>query len=385
MVSAARLTFFFPIERTLRFDCLSNEWNYSELFDFKENVSGNPEWADDELGEWEEFMALEEGQMQDSHSPLEDSQIDDPTDHDTPMDVSYPPLDFGAIFLALDVQHSPCSELIDAWMCGVDFAQKHWGLVLSGQTENIPATISQALGLHENMDDLAVKRLFQAVTKASSVVPSDCDLSPEHPYEDTMFLQPSQNTLHIEPVSKEAYLVTVSHPAPKFWKILIEDPIILLRIYREGWHSDPDHLVSNMIRKGLPFKILYPYCQEGSVFHPHGGPVLHPPAKLPTVPDYLAYRLDLVDFFKLYPHAHVAALCSGNIFWRLAIDILPIPEEYNIIRPFHPSCCDTFVFPGSGNYWTPRLNDDDEEMIAGVYRRSGKSSLQRRRRPANKS
>ena len=143
--------------------------------------------------------------------------------------------------------------------------------------------------------------------------------------------KPSTTVIRVEWVGRE-YLLTINNNP---WKLLVNNPLVLLQIEKERWYFQGDGLVSNLVRRGLPFKILYPSCQVDTLFYFHNGSVMHPEGRNPTHADYLTYRLDVAQFFRHYPHAHVAALCSGSILWRIAIDVLPIPAESHLIRSFN--------------------------------------------------
>jgi hypothetical protein len=227
------------------------------------------------------------------------------------------------------------------------------------------------LGLPKGLVDVSVRNLFEHIVEAKGLAPTtNWQLSPSHDGE------PLAGVLTIQH-SQDSYVLTVPDQEIP-WKLLIKDPLTLLQIKREGWHLQCDSLILNLVRKGLSFQILYPYHQTGIVFHNNPGPVIHPDGKYPTHTDYLAYRLDVADFFRFFPHAHVAALCTGGILWRIAIDVLAIPPQQDFIRPFHPRACET-RFIGGQQYWTPTLLPEDEEMIVGTYKWAGKSNARIRR------
>ena len=83
--------------------------------------------------------------------------------------------------------------------------------------------------------------------------------------------------------------------------------------------------------------------------------------------DYIAYRKELVDFFTHYPHAYAAALSAGGILWRIAMDVLPLPIEQDIVQAFHPNACFSRIIGGQ-RYWAPHLTELEEYVIVGVYR-----------------
>jgi hypothetical protein len=165
------------------------------------------------------------------------------------------------------------------------------------------------------------------------------------------------------------YLLSGDDGRSRGWKLLIQDPLTLLQIEREVWDSDPDALIINLVKKGLPFKVLNTDVLQGATFYDHRGPVVHPTGKPPGKIDYLAYRQELGDFFARYPHAYAAALCAGGILWRIAMDVLPLPRESDVTRQFNPYGCVSQTIGGS-RYWTPKLTVCEEEVIVGVYKRA---------------
>lgn len=325
------------------------------MFNFTENVSSGGEFSSDEFDERDELMLLDLGTT-------------------SSVDVDIPRRDFHETFLETlhQAQHTVDHQLVDGWLHEDDFLLKRWGLTLSGITEDGEDHYSMKIGLWKGRADISMVHLFEAVTRGSSPsVTTDCDLSPHHKASDNKFPGSSPNNiLRILPLESK-YVLTVDDGTPRNWKLLIDDPLVLLQVEREGWHLQADGLITRMVEKGLPFKVLYPSCQAGTAFYPNVGPILHPDGRSPTFTDYLAYRLDVADFFKIYPHAHVAALCSGNILWRIAVDVLPIPAEQDMIRPFNPSHCEVYIIDHQ-QYWTPILTDLDEQVIVGVHKWSGK-------------
>ena len=224
-------------------------------------------------------------------------------------------------------QFSANSDWVDSWSDGEEFLRKRYGLLGSsskqahGKGENFP----MRLGLSKGPADLSTVDPSESFAN-SGPLPRECDLSPDCALigDEFQFPHRSPNSiLNICRSDKEEYIVTINDGAAPSWKLLIKDPLTVIQIERERWHLQRDGLVLSMVRKGLPFEILYPACKRGTAFYPHPGPVVHPDGKSPTVMDYRTYRLDLANFFKLYPHAHAAALCAGGILWRVAVDTLP--------------------------------------------------------------
>jgi len=197
--------------------------------------------------------------------------------------------------------------------------------------------------------------------------PGICDLSPDLIGSGPFSVRPPDTPLHISHVSDpEGYLVEATH-GRNAWKLLIQDPLTILQIVREGWESDPSTLIVNLIKKGIPFQILNPVKLEGSQFYGHSGPVVHPAGREPQHVDYLAYRQELAEFFAHYPHAYAASLSAGGILWRVAMDVLPMPHESDITRPFHPNGCISRTVGGE-KYWIPKLTQLEEDVIVGVYK-----------------
>jgi hypothetical protein len=339
---------FLLTEKPRRFDCVLNQWNASEEFNFERNMHLNQELASDEM---DEFEWIEEDPMA--------------------VDVPLPTFQEGSLLHQLETsQFSLDTGVAELWLDNHIFALKSWGLHLTGEEDpSCNKFFPRRLGLFTERPDTTLRRLFDGGLKGLT---ADFDLHPSHPGRDRLPQQLSGSVLHIQPVGK-AYLLTVRDKDAYPWKLLIEDPLVLLQIEREQWHLQPEGLVSNLIQKGLRFKILYPCYQEGATFYRNPGPVTHPMGKAPTHADYLAYRLEVAHFFELYPHAHVAALCSGGILWRIAVDVLPIPAESDLVHPFHEGACETLIINGR-RYWSPILCLEDEEMIVGVYKWPGKSS-----------
>ena len=343
----------FCSEHLVRFDADRNEWNESDVFDFEENAHQETSPASDEFDEWDELLH---------------SEMDGPgTEVDLPP---VAPLDTISAVLGVN-QFSADSSLAEIWMGEAEFLQKRWGLELSEEVEQGEDRYSMRVGINKHQADLSVKQLFEAfVGNSSTSLPKEFDLSPNHEPLDNKFPHQSPASILNFRRHGEGYLVDV---ASSRWKLFIDDPVTLLQIEREEWHLPGRSLISNLVQKGIPFRVLYPLCQDGAVFYPHTGPPTHPPGASPSHINYLWYRLEVADFLKLYPHAHIAALSGGGIPWRIAVDALPIPQERDLVRPFHPDCCDQMSVDGKQFYW-PRLEEEDIEMIIGMYKWSSKSS-----------
>jgi hypothetical protein len=374
------ISFLFT-ERPFRFDCVLNEWNSFELFSFKENTSTNPASISDEVDGAETLTFPNDGRVSRLCLALEEGELEtDPEEEEVIMQADAP-LAFHdeSLLRHLEAsQFSPDSDLALQWSDGYDFLLKRWGLCMAGERDGGADTrFPMRLGLPSRQQgkvDVSIRALYEHVVEQKALPPiAEWDLSPSQPVVDGEFPdRPLTSVLNVE-AFEGTYLLTIVKPVVRPWKIWIKDPLILLQIERERWHLRGDGLVSNLVQKGLPFQILYPSCQEGTVFYPNRGPVIHPEGKRPTHPDYLAYRLDVADFFRQHSYAHVAALCGGGICWRIAVDVLPIPDERDLIRPFHIRGCRELTFRGQ-RYWTPVLFSQDEEIIVGVYKWPGKSN-----------
>jgi hypothetical protein len=343
----------FCSEHLVRFDADRNEWNESDVFDFEENAHRETSPTSDEFDEWDELLHSE------TDGPGTEIQIPPAA-----------PLDTITAVLSVN-QFFADPSLAEIWMGEAEFLQKRWGLELSEEVEQGEDYYSMKVGINKHQADLSVKQLFEALVGGSSTpLPREFDLSPDYASSDNEFPHQSPASVLKFRRYEGSYLVDV---ASSRWKLLINDPVTLLQIEREGWHLPDGGLVSNLVRKGIPFRVLYPLCQDGAVFHPHTGSPIHPPGSSPSHINYLWYRLEVADFLKLYPHAHIAALSAGGILWRIAVDVSPMPQERDVVRPFHPDCCDQVLVDGN-TFYSPCLKEVDIEMIIGMYKWSSKSS-----------
>ena len=323
----------------------------------------------DEMDEMEELGFFEGGQLPDLCPNLENEM----EEGEIAVRENAAPCQFynEALLQSLqNSQFSPEPSLTYQWLNGEDFLSKRWGLCLAGvQDYNANERVCMRLGLPSGPVDIAITNLFEHIVAMGSLAPTtDWDLDSARP---TVFGSSTDNpygSLSIQSIGEEYLLTIVGRP----WKVLIKDALTMLQIKREEWHVNSEHLVSNLIQNGLPFQLLYPACQTDIPFHSNPGPVIHPEGKCPTRDDYLVYRLDVARFLMHNPHAHVAALCTGGILWRIAVDVLPIPTERRLAGPFHPDACYS-VFLFGQQYWSPALSLEDEETIVGVYKWPGKS------------
>jgi hypothetical protein len=352
-------------QRPSRFDHVLNHWNSSDCFNIKNNIpSDSPEPPCYEPDEMEvdvlQFdFTLEEGEL--------------------PPDPKHPPPSFNGDNLRSSLrafQFLVDVRLADDWSNVEDFLWKRYGLrELSGQAGSLPESFPMRLGLCKGVADTSVAELFNSVVD-STPLPAECDISNAYHPVDHGFPRRSPNSvLGVRPLGG-GYLVTIEDGVYRPWRLYVEDPLTILQIEREGWDIHGDRIVSNLVQKGLPFQVLYAFCQKESRSSWRAGPVVHPEGKSPTYDDYLAYRLDLAHFFERYPHAYAAALCAGGILWRVALDVLPPPAEDEIIRPFHFEYCSKHIVDGQ-RYWTPLLTQPEEEVIVGVYMWAGKPNQEK--------
>lgn len=279
-----------------------------------------------------------------------------------------------SLFLVLrGSQHTVNPGLTDSWGNSWDFLWKRYGVKIDAEQEahGLEQNFHLKLGHSKDFNDVRAVELFTSFA-SQEPPPSFCDLSTNYKCVGGGF--PSRSSGSILSICRfqDAYLVTIN--GGEDWKLLIEDPLAVLQIEREGWDLERNGLISKLVAKGLPFKLLYPSCQRGAVFYPNPGPELHPAGKAPSHGDYLAYRLDVAGLFRHSPHTYAAALCAGGISWRIALDVLPFPDEHQIARPFHPLACEKYTVDGR-SYWAPKLTEAEEKEIAGVYMWAGEASL----------
>ena len=389
----------FPSLTASRFDCVSNQWNCSELLNIKDNEPSNePEPLGYESEEMEVdeadarrffeaeeapqlCLTLEEGELVDEGGEpqpfltLEDGELVSGQGDPAPERELSPVFNHDSLVRSLLAsQFSPSGDLVDEWGDVEGFLWKRYGTRDSleqeahGSSEYFPLRV----GLWKGRHDLSIVRLFNSVVD-STPLPRECDLSPAYELVDGEFPDRPPSIIPHFHAFEGGYLITINDGAIRPWKLLIKDPLTLVQAEREGWDLQGASFVSKLVRNGLPFEILYPSSHKDTRFYPADGPVLHPDGRSPTYSDYLGYRLDVADFFKCYPHAYAAALCGGGILWRIAIDTLPPPKEHELIRPFHYETCTFRVIDGQ-RYWTPALTETEAHVIVGVYKWAGKPS-----------
>jgi hypothetical protein len=266
-------------------------------------------------------------------------------------------------------QRNTSSELVSVWNDAGEFFRKRYGLleVSSDEAADMQRVWSTGLGLTLGAPSTSIVQLYNSFGEGAWP-PNICDASPNVDPRDSLLIRSPGATLRISGVPDlGAYVVTLGGPREVDWRLLIQDPLTLLQIEREGWDRDQDTLVVNLIKKGIPFQILNPQKLEGAEFYDHLGPIVHPTGRAPEYVDYLAYRQELGDFFARYPHAYAAALSAGGILWRIAVDVLPMPDESDITRQFHPAGCISLLVNGV-KYWTPKLTVQEEEVVVGIYK-----------------
>lgn len=266
----------------------------------------------------------------------------------------------------ISAQHRVPPHLVFDWNDGNDYLYKRYGLEdVSEELAKEPPIWSATVGMPTAIPSTSVVELFNSFVN-KCWPPSICDLSPDLVQGSKFPVRSPDSAISVHS-SKHGYVVTVKRDPPVDWKLLIKDPLSLLQIEREEWDSNPSSLITNLITKGVPFQILHPRNLEGALFYPHPGPTVHPTGKRPEHVDYLAYGQELADFFTHYPHAYAVALSSGGIQWRIAMDVLPEPQESDITRQFHPDVCSSLTLDGC-KYWTPRLTTKEMEVVVGVYK-----------------
>jgi len=275
-----------------------------------------------------------------------------------------------AVVRFLEVQSFEVSERDAAsWRDALDFLAKRYGLTeISGKEDAGKKRFwSKKLGLKTPHPDESAVRLYDVVVHQHQWPPTVCDLSPDTTPTPGVFPSPTSGNVLAVNHTANGYIVAIQDGKTRPWKLLVSDPLTILQIEREGWCLDGGSIVTNLVKKGIPFEVLHTGYHEATASLGSPGPVLHPTEREPRLADYLAYRQDLVDFLRTYPHAHAAALCAGGILWRTAVDALPLPSEDGIVGPFHRTACVSRVIDGD-TYWTPRLTGKEEQVLVGVYR-----------------
>lgn len=355
-----------PPYQISRFDCVKNEWSYSEHLNIKNNEpSADPEPPSNLFDEMEvSASVLEDGELGDS-GVYDEMAIDS----QGVLPVSF---NNGSFSDTLRVsQFSTAEPLTQDWRDVESYLFGRYGLVeLSGQKMDLPnANFPMTFGLEkESGVDLTLSELSQSFAGLGDI-PIGCDLSPR--YNPPVDQFPSSPPAFEVRLHHGSYLITLNDRVARSWKLLVTDPLTVIQIEREQLHSERGGLILGLVKRGLVFKILYPQSQRGTVFYPHPGPEIHPDGRSPSVTDYLVHRLDVAQFFKLYPHAYAAALCSGGILWRIAVDASSLPAEHDLARPFHHSVCERHTVDGQP-YWSPKLTEMEEHEIVGIYKWAGK-------------
>lgn len=291
---------------------------------------------------------------------------DDPPEDE---DAAGPPVEFDTeahLSKLLSAQHSAPSDLVRHWDEAGRFFYERYGLIkMSTNLSSKPDVFSTLFGAKRSPSSSSLVELRDHIMKGAWP-PGICDLSSDIVHNHLLLAPPAHAALRVSTVSNPAgYLITIGRDVK--WKLLIRDPLTLLQIERAELYRDPDSLIFNLVKKGIPFQVLNSQKPKGDQFYDHPGPVVHPIGKKPQLVDYLAYRHELAAFFTHYPHAYAAALSAGGILWRIAMDVLPPPNEYDLVRQFHPNGCFSTTINGE-KYWTPRLTQSEEDVIAGVYR-----------------
>ena len=277
-----------------------------------------------------------------------------------------PPFNSSALLqrLGSSQDYHPSGTLTIHWEAANHFLKKRYGFDETSEetSEGTPDNWVMILGIKKGTPSRDLVQLYESFT--AGVWPElICDLSPDLAPTSHFPARSLKRAFNIAYTSL-GYVLTLVRDVD--WRILIKDSLTILQIEREGWDS-PVNLVSELVMSGVPFQILHTHTLEDGEFYRHRGPAIHPTGKAPNHLDYLAYRQELPQFFKDHPHAYAAALSTGGILWRIAMDVCPPPEEQDLTRSFHREGCSSFAIDGI-SYWTPVLNTKEEDFIAGVYR-----------------
>jgi len=339
-------------EPLCRYDCEHNQWNFCEEFAFEYHGNSADSDSEEDVGEFFESLAMSGSEEGEGGTCLDDIFFSN-----------------DAVVKFLGTRDFKVSERdVASWRDALDFLTKRYGLTEFSDTEDMGKKKAwrKKLGLTTGQPDKSTVELYDAVRKGQWP-PMICDLSADMVSIPDAFPSRIPGNVLVVNHAAEGYIVAIQDGKARPWKLLISDPLSVLQIERELWCSDGDGLVTNLVKKGIPFQVLHTWHRSGTPFFDSPGPVLHPTGVEPRLADYFAYRHDLVGFLQTYPHAHAAALCAGGIIWRTAVDVLPLPLENAIVGPFHRAACISRVINGD-TYWTPRLTEKEEQLLVGVYR-----------------
>lgn len=389
--------FTFP-DHLSRYDCDLDQWNFCEEFDFEDHRNSTESDSEEDVVMFFENLVQTHADNISNNKALvsEDSEVlpdradirnndalhldgeysdlcDPKDDGGTPLDhISQSPFFCNGIVLEFlrDLHFKVPERNVAGWRDTEDFLAKRYGLTeLSGREHRGKTKFwSKKLGFNILRPDQSAVELYDSVVSQSQWPPFICDLSPEIIPNSQTFPSPKPGNLFAVSHGVNGYTVSIQDGQTRPWKLLISDPLTILQVERELWCTDDGNsLITNLLKKGIPFEVLHAGYHEAAPFLDHPGPTLHPTEKEPRLPDYFAYRHDLVDFLRAYPHAHAAALCAGGILWRIAVDALPLPSEDSIVGPFHRATCVSRTINGK-KYWTPRLTVKEEQVVVGVYK-----------------
>jgi hypothetical protein len=208
--------------------------------------------------------------------------------------------------------------------------------------------------------------LYSCVTKGRWP-PGTCDLSPELAHADPLPGRPVNSPIRTTALpGSQGYMLSTAEGQNVGWKLIISDPLTMLQIEREGWIY-PNDLISGLVKKGVPFRILNPQKLEGAQPSGDTDSTVAPGCEQPEDTAYPSYRQQLRRLFTAYPHTYSAALSAGGILWRIAMDVLPPQDWAEVVRPFHPDQCASSTVDGR-EYWTPWLTPLERDVIVGVYK-----------------
>ncbi|KAF9790256.1 hypothetical protein BJ322DRAFT_1103923 [Thelephora terrestris] len=156
------------------------------------------------------------------------------------VDVPLPTFQEGSLLHQLETsQFSLDTGMAELWLDNHIFALKSWGLHLTGEEDpSCNKFFLEDLAFSQNV----LTRLCEDCSMAGSKGSLPTSISTRPILAETGSLSSCQD----------------AYP----WKLLIEDPLVLLQIEREQWHLQPEGLVSNLIQKGLRFKSSTPATRK---------------------------------------------------------------------------------------------------------------------------
>ncbi|KAJ7099600.1 hypothetical protein C8R43DRAFT_907503 [Mycena crocata] len=153
--------------------------------------------------------------------------------------------------------------------------------------------------------------------------------------------------------------------------ILLESATTTLEIVRQGWGPSLQDVISNLLRRGVPFFTCF-RCDEVPTGKPGGrnpysGLGFRPENYKPDHHDYQTY-VALRSVFLQSPRGR-AALLSGGIIGRLARAL--VPDEEVLRGPSDDATINGIcLWDGHSQqaYWDDTLTEQEIDLICGVYR-----------------